>query len=97
MTTWIPCTSRPRAGNVIRWTEPLWAPPTQKRGLRDKLGEQRLVARVVAFQDYADLEVITVEKMAGPEEVPLSVKAGDRIKRKESSLAQGDCHYRAED
>ena len=37
--SWTPC-SQPIVADVIRWKEPIWAPPSRKRGKPDRIGEQ---------------------------------------------------------
>lgn len=89
---WTPCTKPPEAGNIIRWIEPVWAAPTQKRGKRDLIGEQTVTARVRVMSAVAELEVIAVDIITAPDDFVSTLKAGDTIKRKETSLVQGDCH-----
>ena len=91
---WTPCTA-PVTADVIRWTEPIFAPPNKKRGLPDKIGEQRLIAEVVGVGDYLQLAVRSAEKVSLDDEsmdVTLTVKPGDSIRRKTSTIEKGDCH-----
>jgi len=84
--------------DVIRWDEPIWAAPTKKRGKPDAIGQQRVTAKIMAVGDVIELQVTAAEQMSladGITEAPMKVKAGDRIRRKLSSLAAGDCHKRA--
>lgn len=81
--------------DLIRWDEPIWAAPTKKRGKPDAIGEQRVTAKVTAVGDVVELEVSAAELLSlkdGAAPAPLKVKSGDRIRRKVSSLAAGDCH-----
>ena len=87
---WTPC-PKPKAGDVIRWKEPLWAAPTKKRGKRDKIGEQILTAEVKALGDSLELhiraaEVLSVDAGATP---PPGVKIGDTVRRKKSTIELG--------
>lgn len=84
--------ANPNKSDTIKWEEPLWAKPNKPRGKRDKIGMQEITAKVLVTADTMELEVIEVEKLSGDAEV--SVKAGDKIKRKKSSLEKGDCHKR---
>lgn len=92
MTTqeWTPCTT-PKVGDVLKWNEPLWAAPNKPRGKRDKIGEQEIIAELVGIVDFLELKVQSVQNLSG-DNVPLSVKEGDYIKRKQSSLEKGECH-----
>jgi hypothetical protein len=87
---WVPC-PKPETGDVIRWDEPLWAEPNKPRGKPDKIGEQRLTARVLFIGDFLELEVLGVEKISAGA-AALKVKLGDRIRRKFSTIALGKCH-----
>jgi hypothetical protein len=90
---WIPCPS-PRLADVIRWTEPVWAPPTKKRGKPDAIGEQAVTAEVKAVGEVYELAVLEVEVLAlDVEAAPEGgVKPGDTIRRKKSTLERGECH-----
>jgi hypothetical protein len=90
---WTPC-PKPAAGDIIRWDEPLWAAPNKPRGKPDKIGEQRITAKVAATGELLTLEVIEAEKLAGGD-AALKVKAGDSIRRRQSTITQGACHRRA--
>lgn len=92
MTTqeWKPCTA-PKVGDILKWNEPLWAAPNKPRGKRDKIGEQEIIAELVGIVDFLELKVQKVQKLSG-DDAPLSVREGDYIKRKQSSLEKGDCH-----
>ena len=89
---WKPCPA-PAVGDVIRWKEPLWAAPTQRRGKPDQIGEQLLTAEVKALGEVVQLEVREVEVLAVDDgaQAPQGVKPGDSIKRKTSTLERGDC------
>lgn len=90
----IPCTKQPKAGDVIRWTEPVLAPPTQKRGKREQIGEQMVTAKVLQMAEVAELEVIEVEILSAPEGFEGKMKPADTIRRRETSLVAGDCYIR---
>lgn len=88
---WTPCTA-PIVADVIRWTEPIWSPPRKKRGKPDKIGEQILTAEVLAVGDFLQLHVRAVEKVfleEGAGKHVLTVKTGDTIKRKKSTIERG--------
>ena len=87
--TWEFC-ANPKKNDTIKWDEPIWAKPNKPRGKRDKIGEQTVTAKVLENGETMDLEVMAVEKSHEVEE--LTVKTGDKIKRKKSSLEKGDCH-----
>ncbi|MBE2192225.1 MAG: hypothetical protein IAE63_08595 [Alphaproteobacteria bacterium] len=84
---WFACIS-PIMGDIIKWNEPLWAEPNKPRGKRDVIGEQRIIAKVVAVHEVIELEVMEVEKIS-PAPAPIKVKTGDMIRRKRTSIAQG--------
>jgi hypothetical protein len=91
--SWKPCPS-PAIHDVIRWKEPLWAPPNKKRGKPDQIGEHMLTATVVAVGDVLELEISEVEILSvdDGQEAPEGIKPGDRVRRKKSSIERGDCH-----
>jgi hypothetical protein len=89
---WLSCTA-PVVADVIRWKEPIWAPPHKKRGKPDKIGEQLLTAEVLAIGEFIELQVRTAEKISldkGAEKGALTVKEGDKIRRKQSTIDRGD-------
>ena len=86
---WITC-SKPETGDTLKWNEPLWAAPNKPRGKRDKIGEQQIVAKLIAVQDILEFEVISVQQLSAGD-ATLSVQQGDIIKRKQSSIEKGDC------
>ena len=87
----IPC-PKPKTGDVIRWKEQLWAAPTQKRGKRDKIGEQMLTAEVKTAGDVMELQIRAVEVLSLDEgaQAQGGVKAGDSVRRKKSSIEMGE-------
>ncbi len=87
---WTPCPV-PTPDDIIRWTEPVWAPPSKKRGKPDAIGEQRITAAVLDVGDTVELKVREVEQIALDEGASLKVKPGDIIRRKPESLAKGTC------
>tara|TARA_R110002124_G_scaffold129483_1_gene290903 strand:- start:200843 stop:201142 length:300 start_codon:yes stop_codon:yes gene_type:complete len=90
---WLPC-PKPEIGDVLKWTEPLWAAPTKPRGKRDKIGEQQITAELLTATDVFELKVLSVEKLSG-DDTPLQVQIDEEIKRKRKSIALGDCHKAA--
>ena len=92
--TWMPCQS-PAIGDILRWDEPLWAPPHKPRGKPDKIGEQQIIARLISTGELLELKVLSVTKLSSGD-VPLKVKEGDNIRRKKSSLELGMCHKRSD-
>ncbi|MEZ0224468.1 MAG: hypothetical protein ACAH83_07945 [Alphaproteobacteria bacterium] len=92
MNTWTPCTS-PAVADVIRWKEPIWAAPNKKRGKPDQIGEQILTAEVKALGDLLELHVRAVEVLSldAGVKAPPGVKAGDNVRRKQSTLERGEC------
>lgn len=92
--TWKKCPS-PGIGDILRWTEPLWAAPTKKRGRPDQIGTQQVIAEVTAIDDVVTLTVHEVEILsADAEGATTKIKPGDSIRRKKDSLQRGDCHRR---
>jgi hypothetical protein len=87
---WVLCPG-PRVNNTLRWNEPIWASPNKPRGKPDKIGEQQIVALLTATEGFLQFTVISVSAL-GDSEAPLSVKENDIIRRKRSTLKQGDCH-----
>lgn len=94
--TWTPCPA-PQTGDTIRWTEPLWAEPTQARGRRDEIGEQQITAKVLARDDVMQLQVEGIEILSCdlPEPPASKIKPGDTIQRKRASIERGACEKRA--
>lgn len=88
---WILC-PQPRAGDILKWNEPLWAAPNKPRGKPDKIGEQQIEAQLLVEGDTLELRVLSVQKLSGGSEALLKVKTGDNIRRKKTTLAQGQCH-----
>ena len=86
---WIAC-PRPAIGDILKWSEPIWAAPNKPRGKRDQIGEQEIVATLRATGEILELEVMSVHKTSSGD-APLSVKSGDHIRRKQSSLEKGAC------
>jgi len=87
---WIPCKD-PIEGDMIRWVEPLFAPPSKARGKPNKMGDQRVTAQLLATGEFFELEVIEAIKISGGGTI--KVKAGDKIRRKKSTIIDlGDCY-----
>lgn len=89
---WTPCTA-PIVADVIRWKEPIWAAPRRKRGKPDRIGEQTLTAEVLAVGEYLQLHIRAVEKISleeGASKPALTVKVGDTVKRKKSTIERGN-------
>lgn len=89
---WERCAAAPNEGETIRWIEPIWAEPNKPRGKRDIIGEQRITAKVLSEGEIYELTVIKVENRDPTDDAPLKTKEGDLIKRREASIAKGDCH-----
>jgi len=91
--TWKPC-AEPHVGDVIRWKEPIWAPPNKKRGKPDNIGEQLVTAAVVVISEFVELKVQDVEILTldeGGVFDPLNIKKDDTIRRKPSTIKRGEC------
>jgi len=86
---WAPC-PKPEINDTLKWREPLWAAPNKPRGKPDKIGEQEIVAQLIEMKEFLQFKVISVKKLDSGD-APLKVKEGDVIRRKESTLKQGDC------
>ena len=93
---WIPCPT-PAVGDLIRWKEPVWAAPTQKRGKRDQIGKQLMTAEVRSVGETLGLQVKSVEVLSlqPGADAPPGVKPGDHVKRKPSTIALGNCERQA--
>mgnify|MGYP000892551011 FL=1 len=89
---WIPCTKRPKAGDTLRWTEPVLAPPVKKRGRREAIGTQQVTAKVLSMDDVVELQVEALEILDAPEGFSPTIHAGETIRRRETSLVAGDCY-----
>ena len=89
---WTVC-AEPAVDDVLRWDEPIWAAPNKPRGARDKVGDQRITARLTAAGDVLEFEVIDVAGLDSGQ-ARVQVRTGDRIRRKPATLARGDCHKR---
>ncbi len=87
---WIPCTE-PKIGDVLKWNEPLWAAPNKPRGKPDKIGEQEIIAQLMATKDIWEFKVISVKKISSGD-AELKVQENDNIRRKKSSIEKGSCH-----
>ena len=88
---WVPCTT-PQIGDTLKWNEPLWATPNKPRGKRDKIGEQEIVAILTKAEELLEFKVISVKNISSNKTTSLSVQEHDEIKRKQSSIAKGNCH-----
>ncbi len=89
---WKPCTARPETGDLLRWTEPVLAPPTKKRGKREEIGAQLVTAKVLVMADVLELQVEALKIIEAPEGFTPGIKPGDTIRRRETSLVAGDCY-----
>lgn len=90
---WVSCPA-PAVSDTIRWREPLWARPNKPRGKPDKIGEQMVTATLIAMNELAELQVISVKRlslMEGAEDEPSKIKQNDMIRRKISSIKNGEC------
>lgn len=90
---WVACPA-PAVSDTIRWREPLWARPTKARGRPDKIGEQMVTAILVTMNEPAELQVISVKRLSlveGAEDEPSKIKENDMIRRKISSIKNGEC------
>jgi len=87
---WVACL-KPLVGDVLRWNEPIWAVPNKPRGKRDKIGEQQIIADLLAIGDFLEFKVVSVVKISG-DGASISVKENDEIRRKRSSIDKGLCH-----
>ena len=86
---WVACEA-PAIDDILRWNEPLWAAPNKPRGKRDKIGEQQITAQLLGMVNFLEFRVLEVKKLS-VDNVPLGVKAGDLIRRQNTTLAQGQC------
>ncbi len=86
---WKPCTA-PKAGDTLRWNEPIWARPNKPRGKRDAIGEQEITAKLITCSETMEFQVISVQKIS-LNDAPISVQENDIIKRKASSIEKGNC------
>lgn len=85
---WIPCKT-PEVGDMLRWDEPLFAPPSKARGKPNKVGDQRVTAELLAVGEVYVLDVHEVTKTGGSGLVRM--RTGEQIRRKASSIAIGNC------
>lgn len=94
---WIPCDDDPIVADVIRWTEPIFAPmkPNQ-RGKAKTIGEQMISGEILSLAGDAPLIYVMdaqqVVGATGPRFKELPVKVGSKIKRRHSTLREGDLH-----
>ena len=89
---WIKCPA-PAVGDLLRWDEPLFAPPDKKRGKPTKMGDQRVTAELLADGEFYVLYVIEAIKTGGSGTI--KVKSGDEIRRKPTSIAMGNPYKKA--
>ena len=94
---WTPCTTRPEIGDRLRWTEPVLAPPSKKRGKREEIGAQQVTAKVVTMGEVVELQVEILEIIEAPADFIPTIKTGDTLRRRETSLVAGDCYIASED
>ena len=80
----------PQIGDTIKWNEPIWAAPIKPRGKRDKIGEQEIIAKLINISDVLELIVISITKLSS-DNVLITVKENDNIKRKQLSIQKGNC------
>ena len=80
----------PQIEDTLKWKEPIWATPNKPRGKRDKIGEQEIIAILISVKDVLELRIISVKNLSS-DNVLLSVKENDEIKRKQSSIQKGNC------
>ncbi len=90
-TQWTPCTIF-TVGDTLKWIEPLWAPPNKPRGKRDKIGEQEVTAKLITKTNILELEVIELENKSTNSNSKITIKEGDIIKRKMSSIEKSNCY-----
>jgi len=93
---WKPCTEAPKTGDMLRWTEPVLAAPTKKRGKREEIGAQLVTAKVLVMADVMELQVEALDILSAPDGFTPSIKPGDTIRRRETSLVVGDCFVQKE-
>jgi hypothetical protein len=79
--------------DVIRWVEPIWAPPRKKKDKPTKIGEQRISAEVLVLGSYMGLLVRAVERLSligqgADKNIPV-IKIGETIRRKKSTIDRG--------
>lgn len=65
--------------------------PTKPRGKPDKIGEQEITAQLNGIQNLLEFVVISVKKL-GMSEAGLKVQQSNMIRRKPSTIEQGDCY-----
>ena len=87
---WIPC-DKPQIGDTLKWNEPLWAAPNKPRGKPDKIGEQEIIAQLIAIKEAMEFQVISVRKISDGD-AELKVQQHDKIRRKQSTIEKGFCH-----
>ena len=90
---WVSCPA-PAVSDTIRWREPLWDKPNKPRGNPDKIGEQMIIAEVVALGEPAELKVIEVKRLSltdSAKDTASKIQKDDTIRRKISSLKSGEC------
>ena len=94
---WTPLTDDPIVSDVIRWQEPIFAPmkPNQ-RGKAKKIGDQLIAGEILSLAGDAPLiyvmEVEQIVGATGPRFKELPVKPGTKIKRRHTTILEGDCH-----
>lgn len=89
---WVKC-SNPAEGDLVRWKEPIWAAPNRPRGKPMKQGDQMVTAEVTHVGEFYEFVIIRAEKVGGSGLV--KVKEGEHIRRKLSTIEQGDCYKKA--
>lgn len=89
--TWSPCTE-PAVGDIIKWIEPIFAPlGRNKKAKPQKIGEQRLIGEVTYVKGFIEISIAKTEKIRSKNSNPLTVKPGDNIRRKITTMEAGQC------
>lgn len=95
---WTPCTEA-IVSDVLRWTEPIWAPRGGKRGKATANGQQIVSGEVEIVNDeFIQIYVFEAGKIMPDGSIlykEMAVKPEDSIRRRvESILEQGNCERR---
>lgn len=94
---WTPLTDDPIVSDVIRWSEPIFAPmkPGQ-RGKAKAIGQQMVAGEILSLAGEAPLifvmEAEQLSSVSGSRFKELPVKVGTKIKRRYATILEGDCH-----
>jgi hypothetical protein len=92
MTRWTHCGEAFIAGDVVRWTEPVWAEKGRRKKKLVKVGTRRMTAEVLSEdgKDFVHLKVLKCEIVSSLAARPVEpAKKGELVRRKRKTIGKG--------